>query len=94
MRHLTLRLRRLLGELSYAQRRTLELRTGVEFTGPRPESRRERRQVAALESTWELPVRRAQPAAMTSSTPSPSSARRPPAPTISAISSGFSAPPA
>jgi hypothetical protein len=49
-----IKLRRLLGELDYAQRRTLELRTGVSFTGPAEPSRRARRQTAALHRLFEL----------------------------------------
>ena len=52
MSDLMLRLRRLLGELDYAQRRTLELRTGRSFTGPRLPSRAARREVDQLNATW------------------------------------------
>jgi hypothetical protein len=51
-----LRLRRLFAELDYAQRRTLELRTGVSFTGPRPVSGRAQAQIARLESAWGTPA--------------------------------------
>jgi hypothetical protein len=54
MPQITIRLRRLLGELDYAQRRVLELRTGVAFTGPRDRSPGARRQVSELDSLWQL----------------------------------------
>ena len=43
-----IRLRRLYGELAYAQRRCIELRTGVPLTGPTDRSRRSRRQISEL----------------------------------------------
>jgi hypothetical protein len=54
VRRFIIRLRRLLGELDYAQRRCLELRTGVRFTGPAEPSRRARREAAALDDVWAL----------------------------------------
>jgi hypothetical protein len=53
MTQITVRLRRLLGELGYAQRRVLELQTGVAFTGRRELSRPHRRQISELESLWQ-----------------------------------------
>lgn len=52
MASITTRLRRLAGELSYAQRRTFELRTGI----PYPESKRSsrgRRQISELNALWD-----------------------------------------
>ncbi|HLI60715.1 MAG TPA: hypothetical protein VKV21_13725 [Solirubrobacteraceae bacterium] len=52
MAPITTRLRRLAGELSYAQRRSFELRTGI----PYPESarsRRGRREVSELNALWD-----------------------------------------
>jgi hypothetical protein len=48
------RLRRACGEAAYAQRRLLEIRTGLVFT---PESQRalERRELAQLEAWFDLP---------------------------------------
>jgi hypothetical protein len=47
-----LRLRRLFGELDYAQRRMLELRTGQPFTGPRPASPRAAAEIDRLDAAW------------------------------------------
>jgi hypothetical protein len=56
MAPITTRLRRLAGELSYAQRRSFELRTGIPY--PVPErSRRGRRQVSELNALWDGPTR-------------------------------------
>lgn len=57
MAPITTRLRRLAGELSYAQRRSFELRTGIPY--PSAElSRRGRRQISELNALWDGDVRR------------------------------------
>jgi hypothetical protein len=53
MTRLAIRLRRIYAELDYAQRRSLELRTGRSFTGPPRPSRRTRRQIAELDRAWD-----------------------------------------
>ena len=64
MAPITIRIRRVFGELAYAQRRSLELRTGLSLTEPPERTRHGRRQVAQLEAVWargpacrEAPVR-------------------------------------
>jgi len=52
MAPITIRMRRVFGELAYAQRRSLELRTGLSLTEPRERTRRGRRQVAQLDALW------------------------------------------
>lgn len=52
MAPITTRLRRILGELSYAQRRSFELRTGLPFPGAEP-SARGRRQISELNALWD-----------------------------------------
>ena len=52
MAPITTRLRRLIGELGYAQRRSFELQTGVSLTDPRGPSRRSRRQIDHLDALW------------------------------------------
>ena len=52
MASLILRLRRLHGELAYAQRRLLELQTGLCLARPSVRSRRHQREVAELDALW------------------------------------------
>jgi hypothetical protein len=52
MAPVTTRLRRIIGELGYAQRRSFELQTGVSLSEPRQRSRRHRRQIAELDALW------------------------------------------
>jgi hypothetical protein len=52
MAPITTRLRRLFGELSYAQRRSFELRTGVPYTDPRGPSPRNQREIDHLDALW------------------------------------------
>ncbi len=52
MAPLTTRLRRLIGELGYAQRRSFELQTGVPLTRPRGDVRRDQRQIDHLDALW------------------------------------------
>jgi hypothetical protein len=54
MAHVIIRARRVFAELNYAQRRALEWRMGVQFTGPREPSRRGREEIARLQELWEF----------------------------------------
>ena len=56
MSSLILRARRLLAELTYAQRRTLELRTGVSFSDQRRPPRGADPRYAGLEALWSAPA--------------------------------------
>jgi hypothetical protein len=51
MAPITTRVRRLIGELSYAQRRSFELQTGVPL-GDRSRSLRNQRQIDHLDALW------------------------------------------
>jgi hypothetical protein len=53
MAPITTRLRRIVGELSYAQRRSFELRTGVPFPGGADRSSRGRRRISELNALWD-----------------------------------------
>jgi hypothetical protein len=50
MAPITTKFRRLIGELSYAQRRSFELRTGVPISDQR--SRRSQREIDHLDALW------------------------------------------
>ena len=52
MAPITTRIRRLFGELGYAQRRSFELRTGVSFSDPRGRSGRNQREIDHLDALW------------------------------------------
>lgn len=52
MAPITTRVRRLIGEIGYAQRRSFELQTGVPLTEPRNPSRRSQRQIQHLDALW------------------------------------------
>lgn len=52
MAPITTRIRRLVGELSYAQRRSFELRTGVPYPGGAGPSTHGRRQISELNALW------------------------------------------
>jgi hypothetical protein len=55
MSRLTIRLRRLYADADYAQRRLLELRTGLTLTGPRAVAPRARREIDHLEAALAAP---------------------------------------
>jgi hypothetical protein len=52
MAPITTRIRRLFGELAYAQRRSFELQTGVPLSDPRGPSARNQRQIDHLDALW------------------------------------------
>jgi hypothetical protein len=52
MAPITTRIRRLFGELGYAQRRSFELRTGVPLSDPHGRSPRHQRQIDHLDALW------------------------------------------
>jgi hypothetical protein len=52
MAPITTRVRRLFGELGYAQRRSFELQTGVPLSDPRGRSRHNQRQIDHLDALW------------------------------------------
>jgi hypothetical protein len=52
MATITTRIRRLFGELGYAQRRSFELQTGVPLSDPRGRSSRNQRHVDYLDALW------------------------------------------
>ncbi|HTU28869.1 MAG TPA: hypothetical protein VMF07_05785 [Solirubrobacteraceae bacterium] len=52
MAPITTRIRRLFGELGYAQRRSFELQTGVPLSDPQRRSLRHQRQIDHLDALW------------------------------------------
>jgi hypothetical protein len=61
VRHMVGRLRQIAAEIDYAQRRMLELRTGIPFT-PETERAVARAEVAGLEALYAQPDREREPA--------------------------------